>query len=241
MDKRQSIVLKQKLYKSVPQKYHNDLDSLYKQVDYQNFSPVKRFEEAVGIKGIYHQYNIPGSVSPEEYESYIKPIRVYEMIERNLAFSEDDPSYDNKLKVKGYLFDDYDLFLSEAYECYKELLAINPEIKNIKPYDKYEIRSYVAIISGVCSGFSPEDIAAFVAARNPSDNEALNNRRTEMSQEIEKITGKKGEEFINNEGKKINFPLINNWCPSEETYKRIQKEVLKKYSTPINSKSNDGR
>ena len=229
MDKRQSIILKQKLYKSVPQKHHSDLDVLYKQVDYQNFSPVKRFEDTVGIKGIYHQYNIPGSVSPEEYESYIKPIRIYEMIERG--------HYPNKNRAVEFILDEYDTFLDEAKKCYNELQNINPEIKNIKPYNNQEIRSYVAIISGVCSGFPPEDIAAFVVARNPNDNDALNQRKAEMSQEIEQITGKKGIEFINNQGKKIHRPLIDNWCPSEKTYQKIQNKVSQKYFLP--SKSNE--
>ena len=62
-----------------------------------------------------------------------------------------------------------------------------------------------------------------------------------MSQEMEKITGKKGAEFINSYGEKRNYPLIENWCPSEKTYQKIRSKVLQKYSTPINSRSNDGR
>ncbi len=222
MDKAKSLLLKQKLYRTVPEKYRGDMDELYQKVDYPNYSPVRRFENAVGISGIYHAYNIPGSMTPEEYEAGIKPMRVFEMIERGY--------YPALNRAVDYLFDIYDDFLKEIKTCYVELQECNPELKNIKPYNTEEIRSYVALISGVCSGFPPEDIAAFVAARDPAANECLNRRKAEMSEEIEKITGKHGEKFINLQGKTRHYPLIDNWCPSEQTYQKILGKVRQKYS-----------
>ncbi len=207
MDKRHSLEIQKEIYQSVPSEYRNALDRLYQCLDYENYSPVRRMEEKLGISGIYTQYKFPQNMNALEYESLMKPLRIFEMLERGHRGSTAEEH-----TAAEYLLTKKDKFLPEIRQMYDELTDLNPELKaaQIAP-DK--IRSYVAVISGTCSGFPAEDIIEFSRSTSEEDNTALNNRKREMSAELERLTGKthqKGE-----------TPLIENWCPSENTYKKI--------------------
>ena len=46
----QSQTIKKAIYASVPKEQHTELNQLYACLDYNNYSPVKRFEEAAASK-----------------------------------------------------------------------------------------------------------------------------------------------------------------------------------------------
>ena len=235
MNREKSIILKSKLYKAVPRENYDFLTELYSYVDYPNYSPVKRLEKAIGIRGIYHHYRFPGNISPEDYEDMMKPIRVFEMIERGLA-----PKTPQSSAVINGLAQIKPQFLNEIRAMHRELIRLNPELQDIIPLRPAEIRSYVAIISGACSGFPPEDIAAFNHASESAEaNLFLNRRKREMSEELEKISGKRGESFTNREGKVCYRGLIENWCPSEKTFQQILRKTKIRYAEPAPSKISD--
>ena len=225
MNREKSIILKSKLYKAIPRENYDFLTELYGCVDYRNYSPVKRLEKAIGIRGIYHRYRFPGDVSPEDYEDMMKPIRVFEMIERGLT-----PETPQTSAVINGLAQIKPQFLNEIRAMHRELIRLNPELQDIVPLRPNKIRSYVAIISGACSGFPPEDIAAFNhASESPEANQRLNRRKREMSDEIEKISGQKGDSFTNRDGKVCYRGLIENWCPSEKTFQEILRKTKNRY------------
>ena len=93
---------------------------------------------------------------------------------------------------------------------YQELVDLNPELKEAR-VSPSRVRSYVAVISGACSGFPPEDIIEFSRAEG-ADNDRLNEEKRRFSQLVERRTGRRGPD---------NMPLIENWCPSEKTRRRI--------------------
>lgn len=80
--KEQSLAVQKEIYAAVPEERRNELAALYACLDYRNYSPVKRFEEASGLRGIYHDYKFPEDMNPLEYEMLMKPMRIYEVIER---------------------------------------------------------------------------------------------------------------------------------------------------------------
>lgn len=58
---------------------------------------------------------------------------------------------------------------------YQELVDLNPELKEAR-ISPSQVRSYVAVISGACSGFPPEDIIEFSRAGG-ADNDRLNEEK----------------------------------------------------------------
>ncbi len=224
MNKIKSLKLKQDFYRGLAPDEAAGMDALYHMVDYENYSPVKRLEEGLGISGIYHDYRFPEGMTPEGYEALMKPARVVEMLERGYY-----PEQDNERLAVEKVLEHFDEALSLVKGMYEELCLLNPEIASIVPVRQDQVRAYVLIVSGVCSGFPPEDIRAFNDARKESDNQALNRRRQEMSEEIENLSGRRGEKFVNPRGETGYFSLIRNWCPSEETYRRILKKTREKY------------
>ena len=75
--KEQSLALQKKIYAAVSEEHQPELAALYACLDYQNYSPVKRFENATGLKGIYHHYKFPQDMNPLEYEALMKPMRIF--------------------------------------------------------------------------------------------------------------------------------------------------------------------
>ena len=165
--KKRSLELKKAMYAAVPVELHPQLDKLYETTNYKNYSPVRRFEEASGITGIYHQYKIPNDMDPLEYEALMKPMRIYELIERGLH-KDMDPLVEILQKQKSR-------YLPAIREMYEALVELNPELKKAKISSSL-IRSYVVVISGACSGFPPEDIINFSYARD-RENELLNDEK----------------------------------------------------------------
>lgn len=207
MDSKQSQTLKKSLYDAVPEEYRPGLDSIYQNIDYDNYSPVKRLENKLGISGIHENYQFPGNMNALEYESLMKPMRVFEMFERGFQGATE-----TEVVAQQCLMAQKGKFLFEIRNMYNELVSLNPELKaaEIKPT---QIRSYVAVISGACSGFPAEDIIEFSRATSPEKNDAINDRKRKQSAELERLTGK-----VHKKGEP---PLIENWCPSEKTYNRI--------------------
>lgn len=212
--KEQSLQIKQTIYAAVPQEYHQELSILYACVNYQNYSPVKRLEETLDIKGIYHNYNFPGNMPPLEYENLMKPMRLFEVLERSSA-----PEQEREKKLKEHLQKAKPQCLFAIRQMYEELTELNPELKKakIKPS---QISSYVAVISGACSGFPPEDIVEFSQARSGEANDKLNEEKRNFSKLLETKTGKH-----RNDG----GHLVENWCPSLSTRNKIIDIVDKQY------------
>ena len=200
--KEQSLALQKKIYAAVSEEHQPELAALYACLDYQNYSPVKRFENATGLKGIYHHYKFPQDMNPLEYEALMKPMRIFEIIERSMNPGSDDLLAELQEVKPQSLF--------AVRKMYQELTELNPELKEaaISPT---LVRSYVAVISGACSGFPPEDIIEFSKAKG-ADNDRINEEKRQFSKLIEQRTGRTGAN-----GK----PLIENWCPSEKTRNRI--------------------
>lgn len=213
MDKKHSLEIQKKIYQTIPVTYRDALNRLYQCLEYENYSPVKRMEEKLGISGIYTQYKFPNGMDALEYESLMKPLRIFEMLERGHRGNTTEENI-----TAEYLLTKKNDFLPEIRQMYDELTDLNPELKTAQiATDK--IRSYVAVISGACSGFPAEDIIAFSTNTSEEANTALNNRKREMSAELERLTGK-----IHQKGE---TPLIENWCPSENTYKKILQACTK--------------
>ena len=202
--KAQSLEIKRAVYASVPKEYRAGLDSLFASLNYDNYSPVRRMEEALGISGIYHQYDFPGGMPPLEFEALMKPMRVYEILEKGLCNKEEQIAgeYMKAAKSKS---------LFAIRRMYDELTTLNPELKaaHIEPT---QIRSYVAVISGACSGFPPEDIIEFSRATKGSANDRINDEKRRFSKFLEEKTGKRRSD---------GGPLVENWCPSLKTRNRI--------------------
>lgn len=209
MDKKRSLEIKKDIYNAVPQEYHSALNDLYKPQDYEHYSPVKRLENRLGISGIYKKYKFPNDMKPEEYEALMEPMRIFEMLERGY-----NPENEKEEIVIDYLQSQKSKCLFEVRQMYNELAELNPEIKaaEIKPT---QVRSYVAVISGVCSGFPVDDIVEFSQSTYKEKNDEINERRREQTRELEELSGIKiarGEKH-----------LIENWCPSRRTYNEILK------------------
>ena len=217
----QSQAIKKAIYASVPKEQHTELNQLYACLDYDNYSPVKRFEEAAGIKGVYHQYKFPNDMEPLEYEALMKPMRIYEVIERGLNPGEDS--------LANALQDQKPQSLFAVRKMYLDLVELNPELKKAQ-ISPTQVRSYVAVISGACSGFPPEDIIEFSYAKG-IDNDRINNEKRAFSKMLEQRLGKKGPNGM---------PLIENWCPSESTRNHIL-QILDNQEKPRHSTQfNDG-
>ncbi len=167
----QSQAIKKAIYASVPKEKHQELNQLYACLDYDNYSPVKRFEEAADIKGIYHRYKFPNDMEPLEYEALMKPMRIYEVIERGLNPQEDS--------LALALQDQKPQSLFAVRKMYLDLVELNPELKKAQ-ISPTQVRSYVAVISGACSGFPPEDIIEFSYAKG-IDNDRINNEKRAFS------------------------------------------------------------
>ncbi len=200
--KEQSLAVQKEIYAAVPEERRNELAALYACLDYRNYSPVKRFEEASGLRGIYYDYKFPEDMNPLEYETLMKPMRIYEVIERGMNPGTDALAADLQKAKPQSLF--------AVRRMYQELVDLNPELKEAR-VSPSQVRSYVAVISGACSGFPPEDIIEFSRAEG-ADNDRLNEEKRRFSQLVERRTGRRGPD---------NMPLIENWCPSEKTRRRI--------------------
>ncbi|MBO5442383.1 MAG: hypothetical protein J6A33_01190 [Alphaproteobacteria bacterium] len=216
MDKKRSLKILKEIYQSVPPEDRNALDRLYQCLDYENYSPVKRMEQKLGISGIYTNYKFPQGMEAADYESLMKPLRIFEMLERG----HQGNSVEEEIAAR-HLLAKKEHFLPEIRQMYDELTNLNPELKTARIIPD-RIRSYVAVISGACSGFPVQDIVEFSLSTSDEKNTALNNRKREMSAELEQLTGKthqKGE-----------TPLIENWCPSETTYQKIKQACIEQKS-----------
>lgn len=207
MDKQHSLEIKKDIYNGVPLEYHSALNNLYKPQEYEHYSPVKRLEEKLGISGIYQEYKFPDNMKPEEYETLMGPMRIFEMLERGYGAENEN----EEIAIES-IQPQRAKCLVEIRGMYKELVELNPELKEaeIRPN---RISSYVAVISGACSGFPTEDIVEFSQSYSKEKNDAINNRKREQTKELEELSGikiAKGERH-----------LIENWCPSENTYNKI--------------------
>lgn len=216
----QSQAIKKAIYASVPKEQHTELNQLYACLDYDNYSPVKRFEKASGIKGIYHQYKFPNDMEPLEYEALMKPMRIYEVLERGLNPKEDS--------LAIALQDQKPQSLFAVRKMYLDLVELNPELKKAQ-ISPTQVRSYVAVISGACSGFPPEDIIEFSYAKG-IDNDRINEEKRAFSKMLEQRLGKKGPNGM---------PLIENWCPSESTRNHIL-QILDEQERHRPQQFNDG-
>ena len=226
MDNYASVaVFKANLIHAVPKNLLPAFAEIYQKVDYTNYSPVKRLEEKVGINGVYKNYNIPLNMSPENFEALAKPMRLFEMFERGF-----EPKNDGEKEVVAKLKPFKPLALSLTKQMSADLIKLNPELAQIEIKHPNLVRSHIALISGVCSGFPVEDIKQFMeAAGNPALLVQMNNRKQEMSRKIEAISGQKGEPLFVN-GQIVSYQgLIENWCPSEKTYQRILQKTQAKY------------
>ena len=170
--KEQSLAVQKEIYAAVPEERRNELAALYACLDYRNYSPVKRFEKASGLRGIYHNYKFPEDMNPLEYESLMKPMRIYEVIERGMNPGTDTLAADLQKTKPQSLF--------AVRRMYQELVDLNPELKEAR-VSPSRVRSYVAVISGACSGFPPEDIIEFSRAEG-ADNDRLNEEKRRFSQ-----------------------------------------------------------
>ena len=141
-------------------------------------------------------------MNPLEYETLMKPMRIYEVIERGMNPGTAALAADLQPAKLQSLF--------AVRRMYQELVDLNPELKEAR-VSPSQVRSYVAVISGACSGFPPEDIIEFSRAKG-ADNDRLNEEKRRFSQLVERRTGRRGPD---------NMPLIENWCPSEKTRRRI--------------------
>lgn len=207
MDKKRSLEIKKDIYNGVPPEYHSALNDLYKPQEYENYSPVKRLENKLGISGIYQEYRIPNNMKPEEYEALMAPMRIFEMLERGYGAENES----EEIAIE-YLQPQKAKCLAEVRGMYKELVELNPELEEAEVRPN-RISSYVAIISGACSGFPTEDIVEFSQSYSKEKNDEINNRKREQSRELEELSGikiAKGEKH-----------LIENWCPSENTFNKI--------------------
>lgn len=208
LTKEQSLSLKKAMYASVPKELYPKLDKLYSYLNYQNYSPVKRFEKAAGISGIYYQYKMPNNMDPLEYEALMKPMRIYEMIERGLS--------DNMEPLIEALEEQKPHNLFAVRKMYEALVELNPELQQAK-ISPAQIKSYVVVISGACSGFPPEDIINFSYCENKN---RLNEEKRQFSRLLEQRLQTRGPD---------NTPLIENWCPSESTRQKIMKELKPRF------------
>ncbi len=57
--KEQSLAVQKEIYAAVPEERRNELAALYACLDYRNYSPVKRFEEASGLRAFITITNFP--------------------------------------------------------------------------------------------------------------------------------------------------------------------------------------
>ena len=204
--KEDSLSIFQTIQATVPQQQQSEFKNLYRLVDYQNYSPVKRFEEASGLQGIYYNYKFPNNIDPLEYEELMKPMRIYEVLERGAATISDELATALKETQRQSLF--------AIRHMHNDLIELNPELKKAETVSTH-IRSYVAIISGACSGFPPEDIIEFSQAKG-EDNDRINKEKYEFSQQLE--TRLKLH-------KTNNQALIENWCPSRKTRDMIMQKL----------------
>lgn len=218
-------VFKANLIHAIPKNLLPAFAEIYQKVDYPNYSPVKRLEEKVGISGVYQNYRFPYNLSPENFEALAKPMRLFEMFERGF-----EPKNDDEKEVVAALKPFKPLALSLSKQMSDDIIKLNPELAQIEIKHPSLVRSHIALISGVCSGFPVEDIKQFMeAAGNPSLLAQINERKHEMSHKIEAISGQKGEPFLVN-GKIVGYQgLIENWCPSEKTFQRILQKTQAKY------------
>lgn len=122
--KEQSLAVQKEIYAAVPEERRNELAALYACLDYRNYSPVKRFEEASGLRGIYHNYKFPEDMNPLEYEALMKPMRIYEVIERGMNPGTDTLAADLQKTKPQSLF--------AVRRMYQELVDLNPELKEAR-------------------------------------------------------------------------------------------------------------
>lgn len=218
-------VFKANLIHAIPKNLLPAFAEIYQKVDYTNYSPVKRLEEKVGISGVYKNYNIPQGMSPENFEALAKPMRLFEMFERGF-----EPKNDEEKEVVAKLKPFKPLALSLSKQMSADIIKLNPELAQIEIKHPNLVRSHIALISGVCSGFPVEDIKQFMdAAGNSFLLSQINERKREMSNKIESISGQRGEPFFVN-GKIVGYQgLIENWCPSEKTFQHILQKTQAKY------------
>lgn len=207
MDKKCSLEIKKEIYSGVPEEYHQALRDLYKPQEYEHYSPVKRLEDRLGISGIYQEYKFPNGMKAEEYEALMRPMRVFEMLERGYVAGNED----EEIAIE-YIQPQRGKCLAEIRGMYKELVELNPKLEEAE-IRQNRISSYVAVISGACSGFPAEDIIEFSQSYSKEKNDEINNRKREQSKELEELSGIKVEK-----GEKH---LIDNWCPSQNTYDKI--------------------
>ena len=202
------------------------LESFSKCANYENYSPVKQLEAILGISGISREYKFPEDITPLTFESYLKPLRIYEMAERGcLKYEEEEATkFLAPLKPEALRF---------AENVFGQLAELNPELKEV-PNQK-TIHNYVAIISGVCSGFPLKDISDFcdsIQNGNTEKNKQLNYNKKKYSHKLCELLLQKGKP---NNSK--NIPELNekvdknrfftNWCPSEESFEKIYTSLEK--------------
>lgn len=204
----QSAQLQNKIYNSVPEEKRPMLNGLMAGLAYEQYSPVTRMEDKLGIKGIYQHYKIPQNMDPLDYETLMKPMRLFEVIERVLD-KEDKKNKqlsENLSEARAGAF-------SMIREMHQELITLNPELGDV-PVRPNRISSYVAVISGACSGFPQEDIKEFAIANINGTMDELNDRKDKQIQELKDVSGVE--------------KAFDNWCPSEKTFDKIVGRVKDK-------------
>ncbi|MFV0626802.1 MAG: hypothetical protein ACK5N8_05595 [Alphaproteobacteria bacterium] len=196
------------------------LKSLLKSVSYENYSPVKRVEDILGVSGVQQQYKFPQDIEPLEFESYLKPLRIFEIEEKGyLPFPEKE--------AMSFILPQKKEALKFAESAFDELAKLNPELKEIP--NKKTIHNYVAILSGVCSGFPIEDITEFCDYIRNDDQEKcehLNYMRKEYSHKIKELIKQKGKPNNSKDVPELTKRLEKggvflNWCPSKASFEKI--------------------
>ena len=84
-------------------------------------------------------------MNPLEYEMLMKPMRIYEVIERGMNPGTDALAADLQKAKPQSLF--------AVRRMYQELVDLNPELKEAR-ISPSQVRSYVAVISGASSAGS---------------------------------------------------------------------------------------
>lgn len=207
--KEHSLEVKEKIYNAIPKELHKVVDDIYSSKDYDNFSPVTRLEQELGISDIGQKYKFPNNMDPIEFEELMKPVRIFEFMERGMV----KPHSEEEQQAIEYLQSSKPRAMFEVRMMYNELIKLNPELKEAV-VNPNEFKSYVAVISGACSGFPKEDIIEFSEARSEESNMAINQRKYKQSEELTILTGKD--------------VAIENWCPSEKTFNKVVAKISAK-------------
>ncbi len=202
INKEESLVLKQKMYKALEPEKHLRMDNLFDSYG-EGYSPVAALEKTLDISGIQHHYKIPGGMEALEFERLLRPLRAFSLLEKGDAGMVKDMEEcmaENKVE-----------FWKRSKSLYDEFVELNPELKGCKVNGT--LRDYMAVLSGACSGFPPEDVMEFIGSKGERNN-YINERRLRQNEELKKLT--RCEKRF--DGK----DLIYNWCPSDKTFDKIK-------------------